>query len=299
MTDILLMEIASIGFSLRSTCFPIQRNTSPPYQQFIAGSNNASCDTIIEINLELDNLPDTEKMRRIFDSEQAWTMFFDGKNYFLKLKPPTLHEPVWIARFGSGFNKATIYYSESFCSKESGKVSVLNPVSYPLDQLLLMYILSRREGIIIHAAGIHINGRGFIFPGKSGAGKSTLSRLFACRNGVEVLSDDRIVVRKINNTFKAYGTPWPGEEGIAINKTASLVGMFFILHAGYNRIEEIKPQKALENILPVVSIPWYDKETMIKILDFCDDLISNIPAYELHFRPDNEIADVFEKFAYK
>jgi hypothetical protein len=48
--------------------------------------------------------------------------------------------------------------------------------------------------------------------------------------------------------------------------------------------------------MPVVSIPWYDKEVVPHMLDFCDELVSSIPAYVLHFKPGPEIVDVFEKF---
>jgi hypothetical protein len=115
----------------------------------------------------------------------------------------------------------------------------------------------------------------------------------------EFLSDDRIIVRKMDKTFKAFGTPWPGEAGIAVNKNVALSGIFFISQASFNKIEEIKPQRAMERLLPVVSIPWYDKEVLVKILDFCEDLISNVPVYELYFKPDIEVADVFKDFVSK
>jgi hypothetical protein len=52
----------------------------------------------------------------------------------------------------------------------------------------------------------------------------------------------------------------------------------------------------LERLLPVVSIPWYDKEKMMSILSFCEDLISNIPSYELYFKPDAEVVNVIERY---
>jgi len=32
---------------------------------------------------------------------------------------------------------------------------------------------------------------------------------------IELLSDDRIAVRKAGDAFTAYGTPWPGDQGAA------------------------------------------------------------------------------------
>ena len=71
---------------------------------------------------------------------------------------------------------------------------------------------------------------------------------------------------------------------------------FFINHASDNRIKEITTGQALRRLLPVTSIPWYDREIMSEILTFCEDLISNVPIYDLHFKPTEEVVDVFEKF---
>ena len=111
-----------------------------------------------------------------------------------------------------------------------------------------------------------------------------------------MLSDDRIVAREIDGDFQAYGTPWPGEAGIALNECVPLSSIFFINHGPANRIKEISPQEALARLLPVTSIPWYDREVMEEILTFCEDLISSVPVYELDFKPSIEVVDVFEQF---
>jgi hypothetical protein len=140
-----------------------------------------------------------------------------------------------------------------------------------------------------------VNGRGYLFPGKSGAGKSTISGLLASR-GHEVLSDDRVIVRKIEGHFRFFGTPWPGEANIAVNKNLPLSGIFFLNHSEGDRVKKIDPQEALERLMPVTSIPWYDSEPMTKVLTFCSDLVSAVPAYVLHFKPGQGAADFFEAF---
>lgn len=291
------IQIAGIDLLL-SFQDPIAFDKLPKvYEPFIKKTDSENGSVDIDIDLKIKNLPNPEHLKKIFDSDQSWSMFMNEDEYFLTLSPPALDKKaVWLARFHRSFDKATIYCSEMLMREVNGETKLGNPFSYPLDQLLLMYILAQRNGMIIHAAGITMNGTGYIFAGKSGAGKSTLSKQFAFRNNSEVLSDDRMIIRKMNNIFKTFGTPWPGEAEIAMNKGVPLSGIFFLSHGSYNRIEEIKPQEALEKLLPVVSIPWYDKEVMTSILNFCEDIISNIPVYELFFKPDREITDVFEKF---
>jgi hypothetical protein len=254
----------------------------------------------ITITRDMEHIPQLKYFSKIFDSDDAWSMYRRDDEYLIALmQPGTENKPTFLAYTRHDFKEITIYCSEKLIQTLNGKTAVLNPVCYPLNQILLMYYLAQREGALIHAAGLCFNDKGYIFPGKSGAGKSTISRHLAGINDYEFISDDRIVLRKINKTFKVFGTPWPGEAGIAVNKSVDLAGIFFLSQASFNRIEEIKPQQAMERLFPVVSIPWYDKEVMLKILDFCEDLVSNVTAYELHFKPGNEIRDVFKNLVSK
>jgi hypothetical protein len=297
MAHLINMEIAGINFTVTCNNSIILRGPGPAYQPFLEEVNKNPRVVDIHIRLELEGIPDTENLTKIFESDLTWTMLLDGDTYLLTFSPPGLvSEPIWLARIDRDFTKATVYCSEKLVSRRNGSPVLSNPVSYPLDQILLMYILARRQGALIHAAGIDINGRCYIFPGKSGAGKSTITRQFAALGDTALLSDDRIVVRKIDGGFKAFGTPWPGEAGIALNKSEPLASIFFINHGSANRIKEITPQEALARLLPVTSIPWYDREVMDKILTFCEDLISSVPIYELDFRPSIEVVDVFERF---
>jgi len=156
-------------------------------------------------------------------------------------------------------------------------------------------MLADREGALIHSSGIDFHGRGYMLSGRSGAGKSTISRKFALA-GHEVLSDDRIVVRKIDGELRMFGTPWSGEAGIAGNKDLPLHGIFFLHHGVENLIKKITPTEAIERLMPVTSIPWYDKSVLTKVLTFCEEIVSACPAYDLVFRPDIDVKDVFENF---
>lgn len=295
MSNSLTIEIAGIAFALSCKNAVILQPPGPNYHSFLKKENKSPEAIKIEIRPVDKNMPGTKKMSQIFDSERSWSMFRDTDNYCLVLQPPVFQQPLCIAWMNHDFTRITLYYDEKLIYDRERNLTISNPVLYPLDQILLMCFLAKREGVLIHAAGIGFNGKGYIFAGKSGAGKSTLSRQFTHRDSL-LLSDDRIVVRKISDAFKAFGTPWPGDAGIAANKGVSLSGMFFLSHGSSNRIEKIKPQEALEKLLPVTSIPWYDQEMMTQSLVFCEELISRIPAYNLDFKPDTEVVDVLEEF---
>ena len=292
-------EIAGISFSVSCRDAVIVQDADPAYESFVKRGDDFLFSNF-DIDLELNNMPDTGGWTKVFDSDQSWSLFQQNGEYFLAMKPEAFgRQPVWIARFRPHGSTITIYCSRFLMDQRDGVPTVLNPFRYPLDQLLLMYVLAQKGGAILHAAGITINGKGYVFLGRSGAGKSTLMRQCARRNDFKALSDDRIVVRMLDLTFKAFGTPWPGEVTVAENKGAPLSCLFFICHSTADRIKKISRKEAFERLLPVTSIPWYDRETTETLLMFCEDIVSHVPAYELCFKPGDEVAGVLEKFSQK
>jgi hypothetical protein len=297
MADLMNMEIAGVNFIL-SCPEPIILQEFPSiYQPFLEKSIAGNGKITFHIRFELHDIPDTDTMTKIFDTDDSWSMYADKDGYIMKLSPPVLDKRiVWMARFDKNFSQTTVYCSDLLGKETDSGMKFLSPVLYPLDQLLLIHILAQNQGALIHAAGIELYGKGYIFPGRSGAGKSTISLQFGKRKHFGLLSDDRIAVRKINNTLTAYGTPWAGEAGIADNSSSPLCGIFFIRQGAENIIKELQPKEALERLIPVTSIPWYDEEIMTKVLFFCEHMVSVVPAYDLFFKPDSEISDVLEKY---
>jgi len=280
---VMYLEIGGVQFSLLSRLPHLLRKHEAVYRPFIRKTENKEAINVT-IRLEGGSLPETGNLKEIFNSGQSWSMFREGDVYWAVRQPPAFDEPLWLARFTPDMTDITVHCSDKITS---------TPFRYPLDQVLLMYILARNNGAIVHAAGMRIAGKGLLFPGPSGAGKSTLARQFTGSGDsqVSLLSDDRLIIRKMNGRFVAFGTPWPGEEGIARNESMPLSGIFFLSHGEKNMLREINPPEILEKLLRVTSIPWYDREVMDEVLRFCEDLITRIPCFELFFTPDSRIRD--------
>lgn len=250
----------------------------------------------INVLILFENMPDISACEKIFESNQSWSMSKGNNHYYMQQTLPDLQKPFWIAEINNDFSKIKVYCDEELMHRNNKKNVVVNPVRYPLDQISIMHFLANRQGAIVHAAGLEIDHKGFIFLGRSGAGKSTLARLFFSHQDIQVYSDDRMVLRKLDGTMHAFGTPWPGDGKIAENNSSPLAGIFFLSQSDRNSIEQIDHRKAVERLMSVVSIPWYDKGVVPHSLAFCDKLLSSIPFYELHFKPAPEIVDVFRKF---
>ena len=75
---------------------------------------------------------------------------------------------------------------------------ILNPLSYPLDGLILYYLTALNGDILIHGSGVYFGSKGYLFSGRSGFGKTTMANLFKEAGG-EVVHDDRLIIRKSGN----------------------------------------------------------------------------------------------------
>jgi hypothetical protein len=160
------------------------------------------------------------------------------------------------------------------------------PLAAPLDRVLFVNVIAHGLGIMLHACGVVLDGKGYIFAGPSDAGKTTLSRLWADYSNATVLGDECLIVREQEGQFWVYGTPWVGEAGLFSPQGAPVEGLFFIDHAGANRVAPIPLALAAEQLLAQSILTPYDAVAVEFGLDFCLSLVSRVSAHEFGFLPD-------------
>ena len=171
------------------------------------------------------------------------------------------------------------------------------PLSAPLDRVLFVNIVAQGLGLMLHACGIVRNGKGYIFAGPSNAGKTTLSRLWANASEATILGDECLILRKQGGHFWIHGTPWVGEAHLFSPLGAPVEGVFFIRHCQYNSLEPIPPNRAAELLLSQSILTPYDPIAVGSGLDLCLDFVSQIPAYDFGFVPDQSAVALIQRVA--
>jgi hypothetical protein len=259
------------------------------YQEF-RGFDRSSSAADLRINLRDHAAPPLPDHREVFRCN-AWKMLHAGdRRRVIRTAGPD-RPPLWVADTGEDFGDVTLW------REPAGESSRRNPVCYPLDQILLVHHLASRQGVLVHSAGAVVDGRAYILAGRSGAGKSTISRLISGDPRIRMLSDDRVVIRRGEGVDAAWGTPWPGEAGIALNESAPLGGLLFLEKSERNTIESISSAEALTRLLPTASVPWYDTSLMTGLLDYCGSMAKAARCAVLEFRKDGHLADLLVDWA--
>lgn len=192
---------------------------------------------------------------------------------------------------------SNLYFSnfEYGLSSEATEASDLFQLSF--SRFLLQHTFINHHGLIIHAAGGSINGKGMVFPAVSGTGKSTLSHLLLPYPENQLFSEERIIMRRLDDGWHLWGTPWKGSGVIARNESAPLNALVFLSQAPETKITPLSTSAALRRLLETVSIPWYSQEWTDKGLAVCESLLRDIPAFELAFRPDETAVQAVADFA--
>jgi hypothetical protein len=165
------------------------------------------------------------------------------------------------------------------------------PFRGPAMELLMISRLVPRHGVVLHGCGIDAGGRGIVFAGESGAGKSTLSRLWAAQAGIRVLSDDRVIVRRLDGRFRLYGTPWHGEARFGSPGGVPLERVYFIRHETHNATKAIRPAAAVREFLKCSFPPYWSASGMKAALELYVQLATEVPCAELFFVPDESIVE--------
>ncbi len=239
----------------------------------------------ITLNIHCGWFPDLKYDQVIFDSSQAWQLLqVDGK-LGIKVRSPELN-PYQLGLFPADFRLGDIHVA---CIPPQ---KYIFPFSYPMGELFMMNLLGTGLGILCHATGVIDRGKGYLFTGNGGAGKTTMARLWEGLSDVQVVNDDKVILRKENGSFRLYGTPWHGDGGMALPDSACLSKVFILKQANQNYSQPLHPAQAAAGLFKRAFIPLWDNEKIAFTLRFLDELCQSIPCYELGFLPESSIVEL-------
>jgi hypothetical protein len=253
-----------------------------------------------DIDLQVKWVPDLSPIPapQLFDSGNTWRLYRDQGAFRFDIGYPLPETRPFKRLFvNSNFRRAIVQMSEGFFADFP---DAARPLAYPLDELLIMHRLTQEKAIELHGTGIvRQNGVANLFVGHSGAGKSTTTRLWTDIEDVEVLSDDRIIVRRDVSSptrTRMYGTPWHGEAMFASPNSAPLTRIFVLEHGHGNVITRLSPSQAVAELFARSFVPFHRHEYVDSALVFLEELVDSVPVYRYSFEPDQRAVDKIRHF---
>jgi hypothetical protein len=243
----------------------------------------------IDVNLlaSWNDLAGFDCGEEIFDSGGAWRLSSRGNEYLIRCCAPRFGTiPYQIARFSRDFTRGEVFLHRPFFNPGAP----INPLQYPLDEVIMLHLLARGRGVEMHACGVvDAAGGGYLFSGHSGAGKTTMARLWSHEPGITILSDDRIILRLLDGQYWMYGTPWHGEAEFAEPRRASLHQIFFLRHGTANALIRKSGAEAAAMLFTRTFPTFHDRDGIDFTLEFYQGLTERVPCSELSVVPDRNI----------
>ena len=165
---------------------------------------------------------------------------------------------------------------------------------FSTDQVWLAPLLADRNAVLLHSAGVILNGRGLLFVGHADAGKSTTVNML--RGRAEILCDDRNVARRWDSGWRIHGTWSHGDVADVSAASAPLRAILFLDQSRRNAIVPLTDRKDIWRrllatlIKAAVTAEWWHKE-----MDVLERLVGEVPCFTMHFDKTGKIVPELEK----
>ena len=292
----LAYQIAGISFGITSEG-AVRLTLDPESCNFAVYPGFSSEDFDVNIRVScVDKLP-SPTGQPLFHSGGLWSLYEERRDnregFRLSFQRPFPGEiPYKSAWFDRNFETGHLLLSRQFFPNDRP----ICPMEYPLDEVLMIHRLACGYGLEVHAVGIVDEiGRGHLFLGHSGAGKSTTARLWLSHRGVQILSDDRIILRADGKKILMYGTPWHGDAGISSPDCAAVTNIYFLEQYGQNEILPLAPGVAAGELFARSFVPRHCAESLDFSLSFMERVTRQIPCNIFRFLPQQSAVEAIRR----
>lgn len=154
---------------------------------------------------------------------------------------------------------------------------------------IFMQALPREMNALwLHAAGVVLDGRGWVFFGRSGAGKTTIAGLAA--GHAELLNDENVIVQLTPDRAKLHAAPFwghstPPELIQRQRRSAPLAALCALVHGEEFALRPLSPGEAATALLETEKVATERVESALAWLAVAERLVQRVPVYLLTFPP--------------
>jgi hypothetical protein len=285
------LRIADITIGVRYADPSLCRELPEAVSRF-AVDDASTADVTLDVDALHGALPVPARM--LFDSGAVWRLYADvGSGYRIDCSAEMFgDEPYKLALFDGDFTRGRILIRKAAMADNT-----MHPLDYPLDEVLVANLLGRGRGVELHGCGIiDVDGRGHLFVGQSGAGKTTTARIWTAHvPGVEIVSDDRVIIRETGGVLRLFGTPWHGEAALSTPSSAPLAGVYLLQQADATELVARTPADAAALLFGCTFPLFWDSDALGFTLQMLDRIATTVPVRTLRFTPDAGLIDVVRR----
>ena len=164
------------------------------------------------------------------------------------------------------------------------------------DSLALESTFIKQNVFILHSSFINYKGSAILFSGNSGIGKSTQANLWQKYKNIDIINGDRAFIRKVNNIWYAYGSPFSGSSKIYKNESYPINSIIMLKQAKENKVIPLDKKQAFRSIIRQGTINRWNSDFYNNVINLVDELTNDIPVYLLECLPNEDAVNLLEKY---
>lgn len=155
-------------------------------------------------------------------------------------------------------------------------------------------LLLRQKAMILHSSFISTEYGGVLFSGPSGIGKSTQADLWRKYKKAELINGDRTIVRKDDDVWTAYGSPYAGSSKCYVNKSLRISAIVMLQKGSNNNIRKASLSEAFVKVYSGMIVNTWNSEYIEQITELVYQLIQNVPVYLFSATADSDAVQTLE-----
>ena len=142
-------------------------------------------------------------------------------------------------------------------------------------------VVLRDNAMILHSAYMCREGKAVLFSAPSETGKSTQAGLWERYRGTRQINGDRSLLVREESGWYAHGWPICGSSEICHNECYPIQAIVMLYQAKENVIRSLGPAEAMKKVMSQITINMWNTEFQMKVMDLIQQLIAEVPVYEL------------------
>ena len=153
-------------------------------------------------------------------------------------------------------------------------------------------LLLQKERLLLHASCVNTPLGGLLFSGPSGIGKSTQAELWRQYGGAELINGDRPILSRDEPGWHAWGSPYAGSSRHFVNGSCVLRAVVLLKQAKSCTLRRLPGAEAFRRVFAGTTVNSWDKSSVQKVCRMVEQLVSELPVYELSCTPDRAAVEL-------
>lgn len=152
-----------------------------------------------------------------------------------------------------------------------------------------------QEGrMILHSCLVNTKSGAILFSGNSGIGKSTQGNLWCTYENGRVINGDRSIIYKRDSKWVASGSPYAGSSRVYVNEAVPIRAIVMLGQDKTCSIRRLNASEAFRSVYRQTTMNDWNMQFVNKVCDFLNELVSELPVYELRCTPDRDAVDLLK-----